>query len=288
MRIPSNKISDIMRFAHQELDALYPEREVGAMVRRLVSEYCGLSLTQILCETDARASESELLKIHFAIKELKNYKPLQYILGHTEFLGLDILLSRHVLIPRVETEQMVQMIIEENKTKPNLRIADLCCGSGCIAVALAKHLGGSRVTAIDISREAVEQTKENAQHNGVEIELTQADILNLDTDFEPFDIVVSNPPYVRQSEKSAMSRNVTDFEPELALFVQDENPLVFYKAVASFCEKHLKSGGSLYLEANEALCEQTSLIFTTLDYQSRIVKDLHDKDRMVFCKKNRP
>lgn len=288
MRIPSNKISDILRFAHQQLDALYPPREVGAMTRRLVSEYCGLSLTQILCEQNARASESELLKIHFAIKDLKRFKPLQYILGHMEFLGLDILLNRHVLIPRVETEQMVQMIIEENKTKSHLRIADLCCGSGCIAVALAKHLNNSHITAIDISREAILQSKENALHNNVEIELLEADILSLDTAFEPFDIVVSNPPYVRQSEKSAMRRNVTDFEPELALFVEDENPLIFYQTMASFCEKHLKIGGSLFLEANEALCRQTSLIFTTLGYQSRIVKDLHDKDRMVFCKKNRP
>lgn len=268
-----------------ELDSVYTNQEVGVMIHALLEEFCGLSKIKVLTEPDLTVSESELLKIHFAIKDLKRHKPLQYILGKTDFFDLNILLSHNVLIPRPETEELVSRIIEENKGKKDLRIADLGCGSGCIAIALAKHLKSSKVFAFDISDEALKQTEINAQHNEVAIEIIKADMgkeLHLN---EQFDIIVSNPPYVRESEKIQMRANVIDYEPHLALFVTDENPLIFYQNIASIASKSLKNNGKIYLEINESLSVETELIFKNLNYETEVIEDLFGKCRMVFARK---
>ncbi len=285
MRIPSNKIKDIVRFAHLELDEIYDTREVRAMIYALIEAFCGIPFSKALSSGEQTVSESELLKVYFSIKDLKNYKPLQYIIGKSEFLNLDLDLSHQVLIPRVETEELVGRIIEENKRREGLRIADLGCGSGCIAISLAKNLPQSSVWAFDISPEALEQTRINAQRNAVQLQIVKGDILSGISCSEEFDIMVSNPPYVRQSEKTQMQRNVIDYEPSLALFVEDENPLIFYQSIALFAQKALKKGGKLYLEINEALGEQTKLIFTSLDYDCNLYQDLRGRDRMLFCQK---
>ncbi len=285
MRIPSNKVRDIVRFAHLELDSIYEQREVGVMIHALLEEFCGLSKIKVLTEPDLTVSESELLKIHFGIKDLKRHKPLQYILGKTDFFGLNILLSHNVLIPRPETEELVSRIIEENKGKQDLRIADLGCGSGCIAIALAKYLKRSKVFAFDISDEALKQTEINAQHNEVEIEIIKADIRNELPLNEQFDIIVSNPPYVRESEKIQMRANVIEHEPHLALFVSDENPLIFYQNIASIASKSLKNNGKIYMEINESLSSETELIFKNLNYETEVIEDLFGKCRMVFARK---
>ncbi len=285
MRIPSNKVRDIVRFAHLELDSVYNNQEVGVMIHALLEEFCGLSKIKVLTESDLTVSESELLKIHFAIKDLKRHKPLQYILGKTDFFDLNILLSHNVLIPRPETEELVSRIIEENKGKKDLRIADLGCGSGCIAIALAKHLKSSKVFAFDISDEALKQTEINAQHNEVAIEIIKADMGKELPLNEQFDIIVSNPPYVRESEKIQMRANVIDYEPHLALFVTDENPLIFYQNIASIASKSLKNNGKIYLEINESLSVETELIFKNLNYETEVIEDLFGKCRMVFARK---
>jgi release factor glutamine methyltransferase len=285
MRIPSNKVRDIVRFAHLELDSVYTNQEVGVMIHALLEEFCGLSKIKVLTEPDLTVSESELLKIHFAIKDLKRHKPLQYILGKTDFFDLNILLSHNVLIPRPETEELVSRIIEENKGKKDLRIADLGCGSGCIAIALAKHLKSSKVFAFDISDEALKQTEINAQHNEVAIEIIKADMGKELPLNEQFDIIVSNPPYVRESEKIQMRANVIDYEPHLALFVTDENPLIFYQNIASIASKSLKNNGKIYLEINESLSVETELIFKNLNYETEVIEDLFGKCRMVFARK---
>jgi release factor glutamine methyltransferase len=230
-------------------------------------------------------SESELLKIHFAIKDLKHYRPLQYILGSCDFVNVNILLSHKVLIPRPETEEMVGLIIEENKLKRGLTIADFGCGSGCIAVALAKNLFDSKVFAFDKSDEALEQTKANAAHNDVEVEVIKVDMTDALELNKQFDIIVSNPPYVRECEKTQMKANVLDYEPHMALFVPNENPLVFYQHIASIAQSSLKTGGKLYLEINEALGEETEVIFKNLGYKTEIRKDFRDKYRMLFATK---
>lgn len=285
MRIPSNKVQDIVRFAHSELDDIYGKEEVRAMVYRLLEHFAGLSITKILSEPMTGVSESELLKIRFGIKDLKQNRPLQYIIGVCDFLDTEILLSRKVLIPRPETEELVNNIIKENSSQSGLKIADLGCGSGCIAIALAKHLPQSEVFAFDISDEAIAQTEENAAHNSVNVKVCKADMRKGLPEKVSFDIIVSNPPYVRESEKVEMKPNVTEYEPYTALFVKDDNPLEFYRSIASIAECHLKEMGKIYLETNEALCHETELIFTSLNYETKTVKDFFGKDRMVFARK---
>ncbi|MBQ1191038.1 MAG: peptide chain release factor N(5)-glutamine methyltransferase [Bacteroidales bacterium] len=285
MRIPSNKVKDIVRFAQEELAEMYPKEEISSLIYALLERFGGIGFLKALSEPELTVSESELLKIHFAIKDLKQYRPLQYILGNCDFVNVNILLSHKVLIPRPETEEMVGLIIEENKLKRGLLIADFGCGSGCIAVALAKNLFDSKVFAFDKSDEALEQTKANAAHNDVEVEVIKADMTDALELNEQFDIIVSNPPYVRECEKTQMKANVLDYEPHMALFVPNENPLVFYQHIASIAQNSLKIGGKLYLEINEALGEETEVIFKNLGYKTEIRKDFRDKYRMLFATK---
>ena len=251
----------------------------------MINKFCHIGMVKALAEPELTVSESELLRVYFGIKDLKNNVPLQYVLGECDFLNTNILLSHKVLIPRPETEELVQRVIDENKAKPGLEIADLCCGSGCVAVALAKNLHGSSVVAIDIDPEAIAQTKENAEHNAVAVETLKADILNDVCIDRRFDIIFSNPPYVRESERSLMRANVIEHEPWQALFVSDENPLVFYRSIALFAQKYLKKDGVLYLETNEALCKETELIFTELGYQTKKLKDFRGKERGLIATK---
>ena len=283
MRISSNKVKDIVRFAHQELAENYVKGEVNTLIYALIEKFCHIGMVKALAEPELTVSESELLRVYFGIKDLKNNVPLQYVLGECDFLNTNILLSHKVLIPRPETEELVQRVIDENKAKPGLEIADLCCGSGCVAVALAKNLHDSSVVAIDIDPEAIAQTKENAEHNTVAVETLKADILNDVCIDRRFDIIFSNPPYVRESERSLMRANVIEHEPWQALFVSDESPLVFYRSIALFAQKYLKKDGVLYLETNEALCKETELIFTELGYQTKKLKDFRGKERGLIA-----
>ena len=285
MRISSNKVKDIVRFAHQELAENYVKGEVNTLIYALIEKFCHIGMVKALAEPELTVSESELLRVYFGIKDLKNNVPLQYVLGECDFLNTNILLSHKVLIPRPETEELVQRVIDENKAKAGLEIADLCCGSGCVAVALAKNLHDSSVVAIDIDSEAIAQTKENAEHNAVAVETLKADILNDVCIDRRFDIIFSNPPYVRESERSLMRANVIEHEPWQALFVSDENPLVFYRSIALFAQKYLKKDGVLYLETNEALCKETELIFTELGYQTKKLKDFRGKERGLIATK---
>lgn len=284
MRIPSNKIKDIIRFAHQELDGLYPEREVDSMTRILLEEVSDRPLAELLADKEQTVNESDLLTINFAIKDLKKEKPLQQILGYCDFAGVRINLNRNVLIPRVETEELTMMIIRENKGRCGLKILDACCGSGCMALALAGNIPESVVTAVDLSMEAIEQTRENAQANALNVEVVAADVFS-DMPFDTcFDIIVSNPPYVMESEKAMMRNNVLLYEPHSALFVKDEDPLTYYRALCRIADRHLRQGGVLYLEINEGLAEQTEAIFKP-KYDTLLSKDLRDKYRFLRVRK---
>lgn len=284
MRIPSNKIKDIIRFAHQELDGLYPEGEVDSMTRILLEEASDRPLAELLADKEQTVNESDLLTINFAIKDLKKEKPLQQILGYCDFAGVRINLNRRVLIPRVETEELTMMIIRENRNRGGLKILDACCGSGCMALALAGNIPESVVTAVDLSMEAIEQTRENAQANALNVEVVAADVFS-DMPFDTcFDIIVSNPPYVRESEKAMMRNNVLLYEPHSALFVKDEDPLTYYRALCRIADRHLRQGGVMYLEINEGLAEQTEAIFKP-KYDTLLSKDLRGKYRFLRVRK---
>lgn len=287
MRISSNKVKDIIDFAFQELESLYEKNEIRSMIYSVIEHFTNYDLMKILTYKDElKVSESELLKINFAIKDLKKERPLQQILGYCEFLDVKINLNHKVLIPRVETEEITQRIIHENKGRRNLKIADLCCGSGCIAIALKKAFPDANVYAYDISEEAIEQSKENANLNKEKIFFFKENIFENKEKNQEFDIIVSNPPYVRESEKSLMKNNVLLYEPHLALFVSDEDPLIFYKQILDFCNRNLAKNGKIYMEINENLAKETELLFKNFNYQTSVFKDIRGKDRLVFAKKD--
>jgi release factor glutamine methyltransferase len=287
MRIASNKLKDIIDFAYQELDLLYEKSEIRSMIYSLIEHFTEFDLTKILTYKDElKVSESELLKINFAIKDLKKEKPLQQIIGYTDFLDVRIDVNEHVLIPRVETEEIVQRVINENKGRKNLKIADICCGSGCIAIALKKAFPDANLYAYDISEEALKKSKENAEKNKEKINFFKENILESKEKNQEFDIIVSNPPYVRESEKAFMRNNVLLYEPALALFVSDKEPLIFYEHLLKFSNQNLAKNGKIYMEINENLAKETELLFKNFNYQTSVFKDLRGKDRLVFAKKD--
>jgi release factor glutamine methyltransferase len=293
MRIPSNKISEIARFIKVELKDFYDLKEINSFIYILFEKYCGINKMKFLSEPNQTVSESELLKINFAVKDLKSYKPIQYIIGNTEFFGLNFLVNSSVLIPRQETEELVNWIISDNKnTKAKLNVLDIGTGSGCIAIALSKSIPDSTVTAIDISEKAIQTAKRNAELNTVEISFVEADILNFSDYFslkeisEKFDIIVSNPPYVTLSDKKQMKANVIEYEPNIALFVEDEDPLIFYSAILDFASGNLTDKGKLFFEINESLGKETLRLIEEKGFSKYILKkDINNKDRMICCSK---
>ena len=287
MRIASNKLKDIIDFAYQELDLLYEKSEIRSMIYSLIEHFTEFDLTKILTYKDElKVSESELLKINFAIKDLKKEKPLQQIIGYTDFLDVRIDVNEHVLIPRVETEEIVQRVINENKGRKNLKIADICCGSGCIAIALKKAFPDANIYAYDISEEALKKSKENAEKNKEKINFFKENILESKEKNQEFDIIVSNPPYVRESEKAFMRNNVLLYEPALALFVSDKEPLIFYEHLLKFSNQNLAKNGKIYMEINENLAKETELLFKNFNYQTSVFKDLREKNRLLLAKKD--
>ena len=224
------------------------------MILILFDYYFKISRVKMLLEPDLRLSESEMLKIHFAVKDLLKYKPIQYVIGETEFCDLRFKLNENVLIPRPETSELVRMIADSCKLSAVGNILDIGTGSGCIAISLAKMLPQSQVFAMDISEKALDVAKENAANNNENVIFIHDDILSLRNDIETkFDIIVSNPPYVREMEKTDMHDNVLNWEPHGALFVSDDDPMIFYKSILEFSKTHLNENGQVWLEINEFL-----------------------------------
>lgn len=284
MEVRSNKISDIRQHYKAKLLENYDDREAEALLFLLIEEYTGISKLKIIAEPDLTLTESELLKVHFAVKDLNNHKPVQYILGKTVFYGLPIRVSKDVLIPRPETEELVEMVIRENQDRKNLRILDIGTGSGCIAIALKKFLPGSEVVAVDISITALQMAEINARDNKLTIEFKRIDILagNSSSILGCYDVIVSNPPYVRNSEKKLMKRNVLDYEPEIALYVDDLNPLLFYKAIAEFAANNLNVNGRIYCEINQFLGNELLNVFVAAGFNETVLlTDINGNIRFI-------
>lgn len=284
MKVKSNKIADIRRFYKQKLLDLYSENEADSLLFMLFSDFVNLSKSDVVLNPGKIVSEQELLKIEFAVKDLLNNKPIQYILGKAEFYDMTFEVSPDVLIPRPETEELVDLILKENTVSSEIAILDVGTGSGCIAISLKKHLQNSAVTAIDISPGALDVAGKNAQLNNVIINFRQIDFLdnNQRKKLPEFDIIVSNPPYVRRSEKKQMKRNVLDYEPDAALFVDDEDPLRFYVAIAEFAKEHLKMNGKIYCEINQYLGDKTTKAFTDRGFEKvNIIEDINGNERFL-------
>ena len=269
------------------LEGLYPSEEIQSFFSILSEEYLKLTRIDVVLKADTSLSEENNAKFSEAIKLLQKHTPIQYIVGNTEFYGLSFKVNEHVLIPRPETEELVEWIIKDNKSDKNLKILDIGTGSGCIGVSLAYSLKNAFVSELDISEYALLVAKENALKNNVTIQFLQDDILNCKQLPEEYDVIVSNPPYVRISEKLEMKNNVLDHEPDLALFVENNDPLLFYNKISDLAIKHLVSGGFLYFEINEYLGEDMKQMLDKKGFKEIAVKkDMFGKDRMVKCRKD--
>ncbi len=269
------------------LTALYPKEEIESITRLIFENVLGLSPLQIHLKRQETISSANLAQIKEIISRLVQFEPIQYIFGACEFYGLPFKVTPAVLIPRPETEELVDWIITDYaKLKP--LILDIGTGSGCIPITLVKNLPEAAADAWDISSEALLVAQENALNNDVTIAFSCIDILRLQTDpaTKKYNLIVSNPPYVTLSELPLMHKNVTDFEPHLALFVSDNDPLVFYRTIAEFAYNHLATGGHLYFEINEQFGTQVSTLLTAKGFVNVTLKtDLQQKQRMIRCQK---
>lgn len=273
----------------KELTGIYSKEEIESLIFLIFENLMGYTRTRFLLAKDEILKPEDLEEINKIVARLKNHEPIQYILGQTEFYGLPFYTVPEVLIPRPETEELVQWIIQENKfTKPT--ILDIGTGTGCIPVSLKKNIENAIVFACDISPICIETARRNAQLNNCEISVFEYDIFTPTSEMnipEP-DIIVSNPPYVRYSEKLQMEKNVLAFEPELALFVSDENPLIYYRRIAEFALDHLKDNGLLYFEINESFGLECKEMLRKMNFTSiALKKDIHGKDRMIRSILNR-
>ncbi|MDR1847966.1 MAG: peptide chain release factor N(5)-glutamine methyltransferase [Bacteroidales bacterium] len=280
MRLFSNRIKDIIVFVKTELSNLYSDNECRSLALMLLEHFAGISTAVSLASPEETINESELLNIYFAVKDLQKHKPVQYVLGRVTFCGLTIKVNKDVLIPRPETEELVSIIIKENQDGM-LKIADLGCGSGCIALALKNMLPQSEVSGFDISEKALMIARENAVCLALDVRFLHADMLKENFSREKFDIIVSNPPYIRNLERKQMRKNVLLYEPKEALFVPNEHPLKFYEAIEKFSAQNLNSKGKIYLEINENLANETAFLFSTKKYKVRIIKDLFERSRFL-------
>jgi release factor glutamine methyltransferase len=277
-----------------ELSAIYDEKEIESFFYLLLESYHGKKRIDLALNPEMEMDASQLVKWESALSELKNHKPIQYIIGETEFYGLPFLVNENTLIPRPETEELFDWIIVESSKSAveSLKILDIGTGSGCIAISLAKNLPNAEVFAVDVSEKALAVAQKNAENNKVKVNFVNADILSVTnlnelptSNFElptHFDIIVSNPPYVRNLEKAEIKLNVLGFEPHLALFVEDTDALLFYRKIAHLATKNLAQNGKLFFEINQYLGKETVELLEVLGFKSiELKKDIYGNDRMI-------
>lgn len=284
------RLKAILEQFHLALDDHYGKDEVSTFFNLLLEHYLGIKRIQLVLNPDYLITKDQGFLFSEALDQLKNNVPIQYIIGETEFYGLPFKVNKNTLIPRPETEELVSLILRDTNLKvgeKSFKILDIGTGTGCIAISLAKFLREARVRALDVSEDALNIAKHNAELNGVEVDFIHDDILNLGhaecvSESHQFDIIVSNPPYVRNLEKVKIQPNVLENEPHLALFVDDKNPLQFYKAICEFARDHLIDDGLLYFEINEYLGREMIQLLESFAFKSiALKKDLFGKDRMI-------
>ena len=276
-------LREIRKIYHEELAPFYPKTEIDSIFDILLEHYLDIGRFVLALQPDYNLNKAEEQPLFEALTQLQQEEPVQYITGEAHFFGMDFRVSPKVLITRPETEDLIRWILEtiEDHMQP-LTLLDVGTGSGNIAVSLAKHLPNAKIYALDISPEALLIAEQNALDNGVQVQFIQADIRVTENLQQTFDLVVSNPPYVRLSEREEMRNNVKRFEPSQALFVPDEAPLIFYEILSKFGKANLKAGGMLFLEINQYLAKEVSGLLREQGYENvERKKDIFGRDRMV-------
>lgn len=289
------RLKDIQKVFHQELDVIYGKNEVASFFNILISHYLKLNRIALVLEPGLTVSKEEEQPLFEALSRLKQEEPIQYIIGETQFYDLTFKVNEHTLIPRPETEELVQWIVKchsERSEESQLKILDIGTGTGCIAISLAKNLPKAKVYALDVSEEALKVARQNAELNNVEVHFINADILNRDSwnlEFKDlqFDIIVSNPPYVRNQEKAEIKNNVLKHEPHLALFVEDHEPLQFYHTISDIAVDKLTENGMLFFEINQYLGNETKQLLHNKGFKDLELKtDIFGNNRMLKGLKN--
>lgn len=298
-------LAEFVKAGTKALESLYPQKEARSIVLMLCEEVLGTENYTHIVEPEFKIDDKKLPELEAAMERLKKMEPVQYVLGHTEFYGRTFKVDPAVLIPRPETELLCRDAIKlgmrvfrmrspYGKNAEPVRILDLCTGSGCIAWTMALSIPGSRVAAVDISDAALEVAagqdfaSELKSKETFRPEFIKADVLDSEQEIElgPFDMVLSNPPYIMESEKEDMRRNVLEYEPESALFVPDDDPLLFYRAIARWSQRFMSPDGVGLSEVNESLARQTETVFKAAGYaHTEIVRDLSDKNRYIIYHK---
>lgn len=271
----------------EKISSHYSQGEVAAITRTIATELLGISQSTYLLKDNITLNAEQEAQLDNAISRLAQHEPIQYILGYSDFCGLKFKVTQATLIPRPETSELVEWIASE--ANGNESILDIGTGSGCIAISIANKLPHSKVSAWDISLDALAVATENSKANGCAVEFEEVDILAYKPTGEQFDIIVSNPPYIKEVEKELMHSNVLDWEPHTALFVPNDDPLLFYRTIATKGLSMLTPGGRLYFEINRAHGEETTAMLRTLGYTGiELRKDIAGNDRMIKAIKNHP
>ena len=282
-------LKEFKLFFNEALSAIYPKTEIDSFFFILMEEKLKLQRIDTVLKPDFLITKKNLIDLKTIVKRLQKEEPIQYIIGNTEFYGLPFLVDKNTLIPRPETEELVAWVLNETKVLANnktieLSILDIGTGTGCIPISLAKNLTSLNISAIDISPEALLIAKQNAILNKVTIEFIELDILNTESLPQEYDVIISNPPYVRELEKEEIKNNVLKNEPHLALFVADENPLIFYNKIADLAKQQLSKNGMLFFEINQYLGKETVNMLVKKGFKNiQLKKDLFGKDRMIKC-----
>jgi len=268
----------------KQLQTIYDEREAENIADWVFESIANNKRADRVIDKQKHFIDSIIQQLNAALQKLLEHKPIQYVLGEVWFYKMKLLVNEHVLIPRPETEELVEWVIKESKIQNSkFKILDVGTGSGCIAVALKKELADAEIFAIDVSDDALSVAKQNAQDQNTAINFLQLDFLNEDDwpSLPSFDIIISNPPYIPENEKSKLAKNVVNHEPHLALFVDDNDPFIFYKKIASFAEKHLNENGKIFVEVHEDYAKQVQQIFAEKNFTTEIKKDIYGRERMI-------
>lgn len=283
-------LKSLQDYFRQELNPLYESEEVDVFFFWILETCFQCKKIDFVFGKDKLVSAADSEKWNQYIDALKRYEPIQYLLGTSNFYGLDFKVNLHTLIPRPETEELVDWMLKDianiNPSVSDLKILDIGSGSGCIPITLAKHLPLAKIVSMDVSESALQIAQQNAVSNGVAVDFILQNILELDRFSNAFDIMVSNPPYVRNSEKKDMKTNVLKYEPSLALFVSDEDPLIFYRKIAVLAYQNLNKNGFLYFEINQYLAQETYDLLEKVGFKNIELKnDFRDNPRMMRAKK---